>query len=303
MTNLNMARTFEVAEGIHGIDIEMWDTEVLAAYLIDDEEKTLIETGTAVGVDTLVEGLSDLGIRPSDLTNAVISHVHIDHSGGAAGLVDRNPNLYVYIHESSAAHLIKPSRLVESSKNVMGEHFESMGAPNALPESNLVRVPDAGRTIETGTRSLNVVHVPGHSPDHLAVLDEDNSVLFANESIGSYFPKADMWLPPATLPNFNIEAVNSSIETLRSLAPEQVVFSHFGPWNEAPEEVFDIAESQLEVLDERILELYERHGDVDETIDAVRENLLQFDPHYDPSVGSFYAPLVTRGYLKYHKLL
>lgn len=298
-----MAQTFEVAEGVYGIDIELWDTEVLAAYLFDGEEATLIETGTAAGLNTLVEGLIDLGVHPSDLTNAVISHIHIDHSGGAAGLVDRNPDLNVYIHESSAAHLVDPNRLAESSKRVMGEHFWSMGAPHSLPESNLVRVPDAGITIDTSTRSLEVVHVPGHSPDHLAVLDGESNILFANESIGSYFPKSDFWLPPATLPNFDIDAVEASIETLRSLAPEKVVFSHFGSWDGTPEVAFDTAETRLEAFDERILELYERYGDVDETIDAVREDLLQFDPNYDPSVESFYAPLVTHGYLRHHGLL
>jgi glyoxylase-like metal-dependent hydrolase (beta-lactamase superfamily II) len=293
---------FEITEDVYGIDLQMFDPEVLAAYVVDGPEAILVETGYARGVDTLREGVRDAGIAPEDLAHAVVSHVHLDHSGGAAALCEDAPDLSVYIHEATADFLLDPEPLVDSTKRAMGNHFEEFGSPDPLSEGNLVRVGDDGLTLSTDGRRVELVHTPGHAPDHLAVWDPTSKTLFANEAIGSYYPRADRWVPPATLPRFDADAVRASIDKLREYDAERLALSHFGVRSD-PQSALDAASERLDYFDERIPALYEEQdADVDATEGVVRSELVDLDP-YNQDIGTFEARFQTQGFLRYHDLV
>lgn len=295
--------TFKLAGNVQGIDIEMFDTEVLSVYLLLDDEPTLIDAGTAKGETDLRRGLLDLGLSVESVENVILSHIHVDHSGGAGALAADNPDTNVYIHESMLSHAADPTRLIESSKQALGESFQSMGEQSRVPKRNLRSIPAEGTTINTGSRRLEVIPVTGHSPDHLAIWDSQNRILFANETLGYYFPRTDTWLPPATIPNFDVEAVEEAIGMLRELDPACIALAHFGEWSEAPSRAFDIAIERLQFFDEQILALADQHDDVDELERVVEAELLDLTPEYDPRVERFYAHLLTSGYLLNHERL
>lgn len=291
---------FEVTDGVYGIDIEMFDTGVTAVYLFDGDEPTLVDGGTAAAAETIVDGIDACGVDPSSLSNLVLSHVHVDHTGAASDLVDVAPDLDVYIHESTAPHLIDPSGLVESSKRAMGEHFDDMGAQGPVPEDAVVTVSDAGTTIDVGDTSLELHHAPGHSPDHVAVWNPERELLFAAECLGLYLARADQWLPPATLPNFDVEELAETIDRLEALAPDRIVFPHFGAWPDDPDAAFETARTELRRYEDRILEWHDATGSADRTKERVRSELLSLAPPYDQRVESFFASLLTDGYLTCH---
>jgi glyoxylase-like metal-dependent hydrolase (beta-lactamase superfamily II) len=291
---------FEVADGVYCIDTGLFDAGSLAVYLFEGEEPALVDAGTAASAETVMEGMAACGVEPADLEHLVVSHIHVDHSGGASALVEENPDLDVYIHEMTAPHLAEPGALIESSREAMGEHFERMGEQGPVPEETIVGVPDEGLTVEAGGGRLELVHAPGHSPDHLAVWNPDRQVLFAAECLGMYLERADRWVPPGTLPNFDVEAIDRAIDRLRGYDPETVVFPHFGAWPRDPDELFETAGRELHRWDDRVMELYEETGSVGATVDRAGEELLDIAPPYAPVMESFYARLVTLGYLKYH---
>lgn len=292
--------TFQVTDGVCGIDIGMFDPGVCSVYLFDDAEPTLVDAGTAASAETIIDGLADCGVAPADLDHLVLSHIHTDHSGAASALVDRAPDLDVYIHEMTAPHLVDPSGLVASSKRAMGEHFAAMGEQNPVPEANVIGVPDAGTTVDIGAHSLELIYAPGHSPDHFAVWNPERALLFAAECLGIYLKRADQWLPPATLPNFDVDLIADAIDRLRDLDPEHIVFPHFGVWPDGPTAAFDRAERELHRFDERILELHEAAASREATKRAVADELVDASPPYDERVEAFYASLITDGYLKHH---
>ncbi len=292
--------TFEVTEDVYGIDTGLFGGSFTSVYLFDDAEPTLIDSGTAVTVDTVVEGLESLGVSPEDLENIVLSHVHVDHSAGAGTLLEYAPDADVYIHEMTAPHLIDPTALIESSKRAMGDHFDSMGEQAPVPEANVVPVPDEGMTIDIGTNSLDLVYAPGHSPDHFAVWNPERRLCFAAECLGGYLAAADRWTPPSTLPSFDLEASEVAIDRVEALDPDRIVFPHFGVWPEAPDVAFETARRELHRFDDRIEELYASTGSVEATHRAVAEELLDIAPPYDERVESFYSGILTDGYLKYH---
>ena len=291
---------FTVTEGVYGIDVELFDSDVASVYCFDDDEPTLVDAGVAATADELLDGLEACGVSPADLSNVVLSHVHVDHTGAASALVDAAPDCDVYIHESTATHLENPEGLIESSRQAMGSHFDSMGEQGPVPAENVVGVPDEGTTVNIGANSLELIHAPGHSPDHLAVWNPERDLLFAAECLGIYFGRADQWLPPATLPNFDVDVFAETIDRLETLEPDRIIFPHFGVWPNDPEEAFETARTELHRYDERILELHEAADSLGETKRAVAEELLDLSPPYDPVVESFFAKLLTEGYLRHH---
>lgn len=291
--------SFRIARDVHGIDLEMFDSEVLAAYVVDGPEPVLVETGYARGMEPLRSGLRDASVEPDELAHAIVSHVHLDHSGGAAALVEEAPDLRVYIHESTADFLTEPDELIESTKRAMGEHFAEFGAPDPLPAENLVRVGDDGLSLSVGDRTLDVVHTPGHSPDHLAAWDPTSRTLFANEAIGSYYPRTDCWVPPATLPRFDVAAVERSIDRLREFDADRLALSHFGIRDDPPE-ALDTAAERLALFDERVPALYDEHDeDLEATERAVESELVDLGP-YHKGIRTFEMRFQTRGFLRYH---
>jgi glyoxylase-like metal-dependent hydrolase (beta-lactamase superfamily II) len=291
---------FEVADDVYCIDTGLFDAGSLAVYLFDGEEPVLVDAGTAASAETVTEGMADCGVEPPDLEHLVVSHIHVDHSGGASALVEENPDLDVYIHEMTAPHLADPAPLIESSREAMGEHFDRMGEQGPVPEDNIVGVPDEGVTVEAGGGRLELVHAPGHSPDHLAVWNPDRQLLFAAECLGMCLERADRWVPPGTLPNFDIEAIERAIDRLAGYEPDTVVFPHFGAWPRDSDELFETAERELHRWDDRVLELYEETGSVGATVERAGEELLDIAPPYAPVMEAFYARLVTLGFLNYH---
>lgn len=292
--------TFQVTDGVWGIDTGMFDAGVTAVYLFDDEQPTLVDAGTAASAETIMAGLRDCGVAPAELATLICSHIHVDHSGAASALVKQAPDLDVYIHESTAPHLIDPSGLVASSRRAMGDHFAAMGEQGPVPEANVTTVPDAGTTVDLGANSLELIHAPGHSPDHLAAWNPERELLFAAECLGMYLERADRWLPPATLPNFDVDLVDAAIARLRELAPERIVVPHFGELPHDPEAAFDTAARELHRFDERIRELHASADSRAATKRAVADELIDIAPAYDAAVEEFYASLITDGYLKHH---
>ena len=296
--------TFRIVDGVYGIDVEMFGSEVTSVYLFDGDAPTLVDAGTAASADAILEGLRACGVAPADLSNLVLSHVHADHSGAASALVEAAPNLDVYIHEMTAPHLVDPSGLIESTRQAMGEHAEAMGEQGPVPEENVVPVSNDGTTIDIGATAdleaatLEMIHAPGHSPDHFAVWNPERELLFAAECLGIYMPRADRWLPAATLPNFSVALTEETIAKLRELEPETIVFPHFGVWPEEPEAAFETAEAELHRFDEWVFERYEETGSIEETKRAVADELIDLSPPYDPRVEAFFANLLTRGFLR-----
>ncbi len=292
--------TFDVSDGVFGIDVGLFGPGFTSVYLFDDEEPTLVDAGAASCADTIAEGLTECGVAPNDLEHIVLSHIHADHSGATSALLEHAPEANVYIHEMTAPHLTDPTDLIESSRRAMGDHFDEMGVQGPVPERNVVPVSDSGTTLDIGEHSLELVYAPGHSPDHFAVWNPERRLLFAAECLGLYFERADRWFPPSTLPNFDIEDIERAIDRLRRLDPDRIVFPHFGVWPDTPERAFELAETELHRFEVRILELYEETNSVGETIDAVTAELLDMSPPYDGRIESFHAELTTKGYLKYH---
>ncbi|WP_254533170.1 MBL fold metallo-hydrolase [Natrinema gelatinilyticum] len=274
--------TFSVAPDVYGIELAFEGT--IVAYLLDDERPTVIETGVAAASETLLDGIREAGVDPMAVEHVVLGHAHLDHSGGAQALVDAAPDATVYLHESMTKWLTNPGRfdrLVESSREALAEAFPEVGAPDGpLPAERVQAVPDSGTEIDTGDRTLEIVHTPGHSPDHVSVWDPEAGLLFANEALGRYYPAADTWVPPTTLPKFDFDQVAASMDRLAAFDAEMLVLSHVGVRPDV-DRAFERARDRLATFRERVPELYAANDeDLAATREAVGEELVALQPEY-----------------------
>jgi glyoxylase-like metal-dependent hydrolase (beta-lactamase superfamily II) len=239
--------TFEVAPGITAIDTRMGGrSQVTSSYLIHGDHPALIESGPSTCGPTLVEGLAALGVGARDLAHIVVSHIHLDHAGGAGALLERFPRATVWAHERGAKHLADPSRLVASTIRTYGElrTTELFGPVRAVPLDRLKPLSD-GTAIHLGGRSLVAMDAPGHASHEVFLIDSATDALFTGDGFGVFLPDVGLVRPAVPPPEFDLELAVASIARARAVRPSTLLFSHFGPAT-AVEETCDLATERLE---------------------------------------------------------
>jgi len=211
-------------------DVHMFQQEGFGAvYLIDDDRKAIIETGTSWDAPKILEAVKTFGLQPSDIDALVVSHIHLDHAGGAGFLLDDMPQAKVYVHERGFKHLVDPSKLVASAHQALNDdEADLFGTMRPIPPDRLVAVKDGGR-LDLGKHSLVFYDSPGHAPHELTVLDERNRCVYTGDAAGLYFPGDEILMPIAPAPSFDLEKNLETFRHLLTLEPRALLFSHYGP--------------------------------------------------------------------------
>ncbi len=214
----------------HLADVRMFQQEGFGAiYLIDDERKAVIETGTSWEVERILQAVRAFGLNPADIDALIVSHIHLDHAGGAGFLLESMPNASVYVHERGFKHLIDPTKLVASAIAALGpEEAREFGTMRPVPLDRLVSVKD-GDTMDLGRHELRFLDSPGHAPHELTILDTRNHCVYTGDAAGLYFPGDEILMPIAPAPGFDLEKNLQTFERLLSLEPRALLFSHYGP--------------------------------------------------------------------------
>ena len=227
----------EVAPGIVLIDTRMGGLdEFNAVYLLTGNEPTLVEVGPAADAPVLLAALTRLGLAPDDLAHLVVTHIHLDHAGGAGTLLPHFPRADVWVHERGAPHLADPTRLVASTARTYGvERMRSLFGDTVPVDRDRIHSVTGGARIRFGDRSLDVLHTPGHASHHVALHDDATGALFTGEAIGSHLPWADCYRPALPPPEVDVEAAFASIETIRARRATSLMTSHFGMVADADE--------------------------------------------------------------------
>jgi glyoxylase-like metal-dependent hydrolase (beta-lactamase superfamily II) len=216
-----MARTIPLDGDIVAIDTEMAGmSDLLAGFLIPGDNPAVIETGPATVVPKLIEGLAELGVGSRDIAYFVVSHIHLDHAGGAGDILEAFPNAKVVCHTAGAKHMADPSKLMASAYRVFGESLDRLFGPlKPVPQDNLMAV-DPGHILDLGRgRMLEIIEAPGHARHHMAVMDSDTGVMFVGDSMGVYLPEADLLRPATPPPDFNLDEALAALSGTRAQRP------------------------------------------------------------------------------------
>ncbi len=237
------------------VDTRFFEFEgVIGCYLLAGEnELALVETGPTTTADSALGALEAAGYELSAVRKVIVTHIHLDHAGGAGYMLQRLPNATLYVHKAGYPHMADPSRLLASAARIYGDKLEYLwGKFVPVPQERMVAMDD-GDAIHACGRNLKVVYTPGHASHHVAIWDESAGVLVTGDAAGVRLQGIRFVKPPTPPPEINLELWYQSIDRMRALQPEALLLTHFGPTREAMAH-FDELERRLRRWGEIVLQ-------------------------------------------------
>lgn len=217
------------------VDVTPQGWGFLASYLVDTGEGFIVvDTGPASSVDKLVNHLRETGRDPSDVRLIVLTHIHLDHAGGAGRLARLCGNARVLVHPRGARHLEDPSRLWEATRSVLGVVADYYGKPEPVPR-DLIAVPRDGEVFRVGREEVQLVYTPGHASHHMSVFLRRSGVLFSGDAAGIRVELDGRVVEmPTTPPPFKPTAYLESLERMAGIQASSIVVGHYGSVPEDP---------------------------------------------------------------------
>jgi glyoxylase-like metal-dependent hydrolase (beta-lactamase superfamily II) len=224
-----------VTHAIPTIDTGFVRPQFDAAYLIVERgHAAFIDCGTAFSVPRMLTALDAAGLTPADVDWLILTHVHLDHAGGAGALLARLPNARLVVHPRGARHMIDPTQLWAGASAVYGEAVmeQTYGRLTPVPAARVLEAPDDG-SIDLAGRPLRCLATPGHAKHHIAVYDARANVCFTGDVFGLSYRDFDTTAGPFILPTtspvqFDPPALHASIERLLALHPQAMYLTHYG---------------------------------------------------------------------------
>jgi glyoxylase-like metal-dependent hydrolase (beta-lactamase superfamily II) len=230
------------------IDCEYLAPQFAAAYLLIDtapggeRRAAFIDNNTAHSVPLLLNALKQEGMTPEQVESVIITHVHLDHAGGTSRLMEACPRATLLAHPRAAKHMIDPSKLLASARQVYGdETFEKLyGRIDPIPASR-VRVMEDGETVAFGAGAgdnqssrahLQFIHTRGHANHHLCIYEPETRSVFTGDSFGLAYPflqRAGLFIFPSTSPtDFDYAEAVGSLDKIVATGARQAYLTHFG---------------------------------------------------------------------------
>ncbi len=203
---------------MRAIDVRHLGRErVICCWQVGD---VLIDPGPESSLGALLEALGDE--RPRAL---LLTHVHLDHAGGAGALARRWPDLEVFVHERGVAHLADPTKLIASAQRLYGEDMDRLwGEIVPVPEERL-RPLSGGETL---AGDFGVAYTPGHASHHVSYLHRQSGRAFVGDVAGVRIMPHELTLPPTPPPDIDLEAWNESLSQIAEWQPTSLGITHFG---------------------------------------------------------------------------
>ena len=237
------------ADGIYAVDTHYVRPGLDASHLIVEHgHAAFVDTGPSSGIPHLLDALVQLKLAPEQVDYVLLTHVHLDHAGGAGRLMKSLPNAQAVIHPRGARHLIEPSKLIAGSVAVYGEErFRQLyGEIVPIPRER-VRQSEDGLRLTLGGRALELIHTPGHALHHYCVIDRDRGAIFSGDTFGISYRDFDTaageFIFPTTTPvQFDPDALHASIDRLMSYRPNAIYLTHFSRVHDLPRLARDMHE-------------------------------------------------------------
>ena len=268
---------FRHPDGITAVDTEYLHPGHAASHVIQDGGRAaFVDVGTNFSVPYLLAALDALGIARDAVDYVFLTHVHLDHAGGAGKLLQELPNASALIHPRGAPHMIEPAKLIAGSKVVYGEErFGRLyGELVPIPAARVTVVEDGAR-YRLGGRELELIHTPGHALHHYAVVDRAHSCIFPGDTFGVSYREMDSthgaFITPATTPTqFEPDQLVASIDRMVSYSPQVMYLMHFSRVTGVPR-LANLLKTQIRAL----VQIARQHAGAQDRYAAIRADMLQ----------------------------
>ncbi len=264
--------------GVYLIDTLYQRRGHAASHLVvEGGRAAFVDTGTARSVPRLLAALDELGLDPAQVDYVFLTHVHLDHAGGAGQLMAALPAARAVLHPRGAPHMIDPARLIAGSIEVYGEDAfrELYGELLPIPAERVVTTADGDR-LKLGRRSFEFIHTPGHARHHHCVVDLDHAEIYSGDNFGICYHEFDtaagaFMLPTTTPVQFDPDAMHASVDRLMAYRPRRIFQTHFGP----VEDLERLARDLHLGVDEFVA-IARRHATAPDRSDRIASDMFEF---------------------------
>jgi glyoxylase-like metal-dependent hydrolase (beta-lactamase superfamily II) len=261
--------------GVTAVDAHYVRAGLDAIHVVAHQGRAaIVDSGTALSVPWVLAALERLGVARDAVDWLFLTHVHLDHAGGAGALLRELPRAQAVLHPRGAAHLIDPSVLVAATIGVYGEATCRRLYGEIVPiDAARVVVTRDGERLELAGRPFEFLHTPGHALHHQAIVDLDANAVFTGDTFGVSYREFDVdgraWAIPTTTPTqFDPEQLVGSIRRVAALRPEAVYLTHYSRVTDVPR-LADSLERQVRHLAQLALV----HADAPDAAVAIRAGL------------------------------
>jgi glyoxylase-like metal-dependent hydrolase (beta-lactamase superfamily II) len=220
--------------GITAVDADYIRPGLAASHVIHHGGRAaFVDVGTNHSVPRLLAALEELGIARGAVDWVLLTHVHLDHAGGAGVLMRELPNARAVIHPRGAPHMADPARLIAASKAVYGErrYRELYGELVPIARDRMLVMRD-GERIDLAGRELLLLDTPGHALHHYCIVDRMYANVFTGDTLGLSYRELDtaagaLAVPTTTPTQFDPEQLIASIDKLLGHSPEAAYLMHY----------------------------------------------------------------------------
>ncbi len=267
----------------HGDGITAIDTDLLRPYfdashlVVESGRAAFIDCGVNASVPLLLAALRNKDVDPADVDYLLLTHVHLDHAGGAGLLMQSLPNAKAVLHPRGAPHMIDPPKLIKGAQAVYGEeeYFRQYGDIVAIPEERVI-VAEDGQVFSLAGRALHSVYTEGHARHHHCFHDPASGSVFTGDSFGLSYRELDTdkgeFIYPTTTPvHFDPPEAHKAIDRIMGFAPRQLFLTHYSRISD-----LDRLANDLHRRIDDFVDLVTRHADDDNRTDAVHASMYDY---------------------------
>lgn len=278
---MSLPLVIDYEHGISAIDAQFHRPERAAIHLIVEKGvAALVDTGTSFSIPGVIASLEHKHIAVEDVAYVILTHIHLDHAGGASECMRLFPNAKLVVHPRGASHMANPARLVAGAMGVYGEaEFKRVyGEIYPIDAARIIEAPDECR-IDLNGRSLLFLDTPGHARHHNCIFDERSQSFFTGDTFGVSYREFDVngleFVFPTTSPvQFDPAAAHASIDRIMRYQPRHAYLTHYSQIGNLARH----AQSLHELLDAHVDIAQRAKNDEDRQAvisKALREILLQ----------------------------
>lgn len=263
---------------IDGFDCQM--NERTGTYVLIEEQLTIIETSASPSIPYIIKGLESLNFSLEDVKNIIVTHIHLDHAGGAGLLLEKCPNATVFVHPKGKRHLADPSRLIAGAKQVYGEQFNKLFDPiKPIPEERLVEMHHQDQ-LQIGEKCLLTFYdTPGHSNHHVSIFHPVANGMFTGDTAGVRYPELaydeiEFYLPSTSPNQFDPDQTLASIDLFESLQLDRIFFGHYS-MSTNPNEVYKQIRFWLPIYVEEATAALDQYDQPNDQIKETEKRLMK----------------------------